>query len=73
VWDQTKVRHAGRVASGLEQRNLPLGYGLSRNNLGDNLRLVLELEGDNISCIVRVPSDPEQGYTGIYCASLGIS
>lgn len=57
LWDQTKVRLAGRVAGGLDQRNLPLGFGLSTNNLGDNLRLVLELEGDNISYIVRVPSD----------------
>ena len=57
LWDQTKVRLAGRVAGGLDQRNLPLGFGLSTNNLGDNLRLVFELEGDNISYIVRVPSD----------------
>lgn len=57
LWDQTKVRLAGRVAGGLDQRNLPLGFGLSTNNLGDNLRFVLELEGDNISYIVRVPSD----------------
>lgn len=57
LWDQTKVRLAGRMAGGLDQRNLPLGFGLSTNNLGDNLRLVLELEGDNISYIVRIPSD----------------
>ena len=57
VWDETKVRLAGRVAGGLEQRDLPLGFGLSHNNLGDNLRIVLELEGDNISHIVHIPSD----------------
>jgi len=58
VWDNTKVRLTGRVAGGLIQRDLPVGFGLSRNNLGDNLRLVLELEGDNISQLVRIASDP---------------
>ncbi|MCR4857248.1 MAG: carboxypeptidase-like regulatory domain-containing protein, partial [Bacteroidales bacterium] len=57
VWDQTKVHLAGRVAGGLDQRNLPLGFGLSTNNLGDDLRLVLELEGDNVSNIVLIPND----------------
>lgn len=57
LWDQTKVRLAGRVAGGLLQRQLPLGFGESNNNLGDNLKLVLELEGDNVSYIVRIPSD----------------
>ena len=57
LWDQTKVRMAGRVAGGLPQRQLPLGFGESNNNLGDNLKLVLELEGDNVSYIVRIPSD----------------
>lgn len=57
LWDQTKVRLAGRVAGGLNQRNLPLGFGLSTNNLGGNLCLVLELEGDNTSYMVRIPSD----------------
>ena len=57
VWDQTKVTLMGRLCGGLDQRDLPLGFGLSRNNLGDDLKLVLELEGDNVSYIVRVPSD----------------
>lgn len=57
VWDQTKVRLTGRVSGGLDQAALPLGLGLSHNNLGDNLSLVLELEGDNVSYVVRVPSD----------------
>ena len=29
---------------------------MSKNNLGDNIQLVLELEGDNISWIVRDPN-----------------
>ena len=57
LWDQTKVRLTGRVCGGLDQSGLPLGLGLSHNNLGDNIRLVLELEGDNVSYVVRVPSD----------------
>jgi len=57
IWDETKVRLSGRVVGGLDQASLPLGQGLSKNNLGDNIRLVLELEGDNISYIVRDPQD----------------
>lgn len=57
VWDATKVRLSGRVIGGLDQASLPLGQGLSRNNLGDHIQLVLELEGDNVSYIVRDPED----------------
>ena len=57
IWDATKVRLAGRVVGGLEQAGRALGFGLSVNNLGDNLQLVLELEGDNISQIVRDEND----------------
>ena len=57
IWDQTKVRLAGRVVGGHDQAALPLGHGLSKNNLGEDIQLVLELEGDNISWIVRDPDD----------------
>ena len=57
IWDATKVRLAGRIVGGLIQADLPLGFGLSVNNLGDDLQLVLELEGDNISHIVRDEND----------------
>ena len=57
IWDLTKVRLAGRVVGGLDQAALPLGHGLSKNNIGENIQLVLELEGDNISYIVRDPED----------------
>ncbi len=57
VWDMTKVRLSGRVVGGLDQASLPLGQGLSKNNLGDNIQLVLELEGDNTAYIVRDPRD----------------
>lgn len=57
IWDLTKVRLAGRVVGGQDQAALPLGHGLSKNNIGANIQLVLELEGDNISYIVRDPED----------------
>ena len=57
VWDLTKVRLVGRVVGGQDQAALPLGHGLSKNNLGENIQLVLELEGDNISWLVFDPED----------------
>ncbi|MBP5540150.1 MAG: T9SS type A sorting domain-containing protein [Bacteroidales bacterium] len=57
LWDETKVRLTGRVAGGLDQAELPMGFGLSTNNLGDNLKLVFELDGDNVSYVVRIPTD----------------
>ena len=60
IYDQTKVRLIGRLAGGDLQGSKPLGHGLSTNYLGDDLKLVFELEGDNISQIVRVPDDPDK-------------
>ena len=57
IWDATKVRLAGRLVGGKDQAAQPLGFGMSKNNLGDDLQLVLELEGDNISQIVRDEND----------------
>lgn len=57
VWDATKVRLAGRIVGGKKQAMKLLGFGYSTNNLGDDLQLVLELEGDNISHIVRDEDD----------------
>ncbi len=57
IYDQTKVRLTGRIVGGQTQADIPLGFGLSRNNLGDDLQFVLELEGDNISQIVHIPTD----------------
>ena len=56
-YDETKVRLVGRVAGGNDQRDLPHGFGLGQNNLGDNLQLVLQLEGDNTAHIVHDPDD----------------
>ena len=57
IYDQTKVRLIGRLAGGDIQGSKPLGHGLSTNYLGEDLKMVFELEGDNISQIVHVQSD----------------
>ena len=57
LWDQTKVTLQGRVVGGKEQGELPLGKSLSKNNLGDDLTLVFQLEGDNTSWMVRDQMD----------------
>ncbi len=57
IYDQTKVRLIGRLAGGDVQGEKPLGHGLSTNYLGADIKMVFELEGDNISQIVHVNSD----------------
>ena len=51
-YDQTRVKMIGRIVGGKTQGELPLGYALSKNNLGNNLQMVLSLEGDNTSRLV---------------------
>ena len=51
-YDKTRVKLIGRVAGGKKQGDLPLDYSLSTNNLGDNLKMVFVLEGDNSSWLV---------------------
>ncbi len=58
ITDLTKVRLIGRLTGGRVQADKTLGFGLSQNNLGDDLKMVFELEGDNISHIVRFKDDP---------------
>ncbi len=41
IADSTRVRFIGRVCGGEIQKALPVGHTLSRNNLGDGLRLLL--------------------------------
>ena len=57
LWDQTKVVLHGRVVGGNDQGQMPLGQSLSKNNLGDSIKIVLQLEGDNTSWIVRDQQD----------------
>ncbi len=59
-YDETKVRLVGRVAGGNDQRDLKEAFGLGTNNLGENLQLVLQLEGDNTAQIVHDPNDLER-------------
>ena len=56
-YDETKVRLIGRVAGGVDQRDLQRGFGIGTNNLGDDLQLVLQLEGDNTAHFVHDPND----------------
>ena len=56
-YDQTRVRLVGRVAGGNDQRDLPEAFGLGKNNLGDDLQLVFQLEGDNVAHFVYDPNN----------------
>lgn len=60
LYDDTKVRLVGRLAGGDHQGRLPLGFGLGSNNLGDNLKIVLELEGDATAQIVFDNEHPDR-------------
>ena len=57
-WDNTTVKLAGRIVGGNDQGNKPLGFGLSKNNIGDDLKMIFELEGDNVSYMVHDLHDP---------------
>ena len=57
LWDSTTVVLHGRVVGGEDQGTLPLGQSLSKNNLGDSLKIVMQLEGDNASYLIRKQDD----------------
>ncbi|MBR1484476.1 MAG: hypothetical protein IJ612_02135 [Prevotella sp.] len=59
-WDATKVKLTGRIVGGNNQGQLPLGNNLSTNNLGDSLKMVLTLEGDNGSWLVYDLQNPNK-------------
>lgn len=58
-YDNTKTRLVGRLSGGNVEARKMLGFGLSKNNLGDNATIVLQLEGDNSSLIVYDVDHPE--------------
>ena len=60
LYDDTKVKLVGRVVGGNMQGRLPLGNNLSTNNLGDSIRMVLTLEGDNGSFLVYENTNPNK-------------
>lgn len=57
--DATKVRLVGRMIGGNVQGKLPVGLGITKNNIGDNLKMVLELEGDNTAQILYLEDQPD--------------
>ncbi len=57
LWDLTTVVLRGRVVGGDDQGNLPLGQSQSVNNLGDSLKIVMQLEGDDASYLIRLQDD----------------
>lgn len=59
-YDATLVKLTGRVVGGKDQGDLPLDNNLSRNNLGQNLTMVMGLEGDNTSWLVFDNQNPEK-------------
>ena len=44
--DITTVRYIGRVAGGTVQEAYPLGHSLSKNNLADSVKVVLQYVND---------------------------
>lgn len=57
MYDKTKVRLIGRVVGGDKQGNLPLGTDQSTNNLGDDLQMVFQLEGNDVARLVYEDQD----------------
>ncbi len=51
-YDDTRVKLIGRIAGGKQQGDLPLDNSLSKNNLGNDIKMVMTLEGDNASWLV---------------------
>lgn len=52
-WDETKVQVKGRVAGGITEGNKPMGEWKTKNIIGSNMEMVLQLDGDNASYIYR--------------------
>ena len=71
LWDSTTVVLHGRVVGGEDQGTLPLGRSLSKNNLGDSLKIVMQLEGDNASWLIR-KQDDETVKTADYVVAFGL-
>lgn len=59
LWDNTKVRVAGRIVGGATQASKPLGLAQSVNNLGDDITMVMALEGDNTSNLLYIKGEED--------------
>lgn len=58
--DSTTIRLVGRVAGGNTEGSKEIGFGDSKNILGDSITLVLQLEGDNTSFIHYNLNNPDE-------------
>lgn len=58
-YDFTKTRLVGRLCGGNVEARKQLGFSHSKNNLGDNPTIVLQLEGDNSALLVYDVDHPE--------------
>ena len=73
-WDSTTVMLRGRVVGGDVQGSKPLGKSLSKNNLGDSIKIVMQLEGDNVSYLIRKQDDEtvkSASYKNVFGAAEG--
>ncbi len=71
LWDSTTVVLHGRVVGGDIQGSKALGRSLSQNNLGDSLKIVMQLEGDNTSWLIRKQND-ETVKSADYAVAFGV-
>ena len=46
LWDDTKIKFAGKVVGGTVEEDKKLGFGLTKNNLGDNVSVTLKWGGN---------------------------
>ena len=71
LWDSTTVVLRGRVVGGDVEGSKVLGLSQSKNNLGDSLKIVMQLEGDNTSWLIR-RQDDESVKTASYKVAFGM-
>lgn len=57
LYDNTKVKYIGRVCGGTVQEELPVGFSLSKNNLADNMKVVLTPVKKNVLLQTSAHSD----------------
>lgn len=66
LYDKTKVLLRGRVIGGNTLAALPLGQGLTHNNLGDSITLQIKLEGNNTASLVYLLDKPDKDTLVVY-------
>jgi len=72
LWDSTTVLLRGRVVGGEVEGLKPLSLSQSKNNLGDSLKIVMQLEGDNTSWLIR-HQDDESIKSDSYTVTFGLA